>query len=292
MIEIKEKYDTLIFLCGDFNLVSDPKTDSIHRSQTAQECIVSNLVNENVRALQMIDCYRAMESKGGYTWNRGKCYSRLDMIFATDIIEHKIKETKVDWSFDNSDHALLEVIYTLPNSRKKGPGLPKVDATILVNEHIRIEVEQRLEESISQVPESWNPAEKWEFIKMSIRSVMWEIIAREKKVENIEVEALKAQVNSLKNNKATLSSDGKLTNVMEVQIEEDMRGLEEQLEAYRVKKSQALAFKARSKWFNEGEKSNKYFLNLLRKRNAENEMLSLSNGSLISTKIYILKTRV
>ena len=61
----------------------------------------------------------------------------------------------------------------------------------------------------------------------------------------------------MKNNKATQNSNGKLTNVMEAQIEKDMRGFEEQLEAYCVKKSQALAFKARSKWFNEGEKSNK-----------------------------------
>ena len=110
------------------------------------------------------------------------------MVFATDIIKHKIKETKIDWSFDNSDHALLEVVYMMPNSRKKGPGQPRVDATILANEHIRIEVEQMLEELISQAPLSWNPAEKWEYIKMSIRSTMREIIAREKKVENIEVD--------------------------------------------------------------------------------------------------------
>ena len=76
----------------------------------------------------------------------------------------------------------------MPNSRKKGPGQPRVDATILANKHIRIEVEQRLEELISQAPLSWNPAEIWEYIKMSIRSIMREIIAREKKVENIEVD--------------------------------------------------------------------------------------------------------
>jgi hypothetical protein len=39
-----------------------------------------------------------------------------------------------------------------------------------------------------------------------------------------------------------------------------------------------LAWKAKTKWYNEGEKSNKYFLNLLKSKNARNEMSSIRNN--------------
>ena len=278
IIEESEKYDSVFFLLGDFNLVCNESADSVNRIQTIQEKLVSTLINENVRALQMIDCYRSVNATGGYTWNRGQCYSRLDMIFASGTLEHKIKEVSVDWAFDNSDHALVEVIFILPESRRRGPGLPRVDTTLLDNNFIKVEVESKLTELLSLAPNTWNPAERWEYIKMSIRSIMWEIAARERRVENVEIESIKSQLNMLKVNKATLIETSQLPADLGAKIDNDIAGFEEQLDKYWQKKSKTLALKARSKWFNEGEKSNKYFLNLIKKRNSENEILSLTNG--------------
>jgi len=41
------------------------------------------------------------------------------------------------------------------------------------------------------------------------------------------------------------------------------------------KQGEQLAWKARSKWYNEGEKSNKYFLNLLKKNTTNNHLEEL-----------------
>jgi exonuclease III len=278
VIDIKEKYDSLTFLCGDLNLVLTPEIDSINRCQSSQEKIASSLVIENIRALQMIDCYRSVESTGGFTWNRGQCYSRLDMIFATNTIEHKIKEAKVDWAFDNSDHAVVEIVYVVPNSRKKGPGIPRLDASILDKEYIRKEIENKMVTLIEQIPITWDPIKKWEYIKVCIRSVFWEVGARVSKVENTEFEVIKSQLNLLKENKANLILNGNLTERLEIMVNKDIVDLENKLEKYRIGKSQTLAAKAKAKWFDEGEKSNKYFLNLVNKRKAECEITSLTNG--------------
>jgi exonuclease III len=278
IVDIKDKYDSLVFLVGDFNLVINSTTDSVNRNQGTQERLVSTLVKENTKALQMFDSYRSIHPTDGFTWNRGKCYSRLDMVFASDIIENKVVSASTDWAFDNSDHAMVDITFSLPNSRRKGPGLPRIDATILGDEHIRVEVENRLVDLIQQAPITWNPEQRWEYIKMSIRSIMWEISARIKKVENVEIEAIKSQLNMLQNTKARLSADGKLGSRLESQIDNDILEFDKTLDEYRIKRSKALAFKAKSKWFNEGEKSNKYFLNLIKKRSAENEIISLNDG--------------
>jgi len=229
-VRLKDKYDDVVFICGDFNLVIDAASDSVSRSQSAQEIVSSELVGENMSALQMFDCYRAFTKVGGYTWNRGICYSRLDMIYASELLDHKIVDAKIDWSFDNSDHAMLEITYLIPNLRKKGPGLPRVDPSILERDHLKTEVMTRLTEQINQIPDSWNADNKWEFIKVSLRSIMWEIAGREKKVISIELESIKTQLNLLKVNKADLIKDGLLTGGLEIDIDNAIKSFEMQLE--------------------------------------------------------------
>jgi hypothetical protein len=41
--------------------------------------------------------------------------------------------------------------------------------------------------------------------------------------------------------------------------------------------------KAKTRWYNEGEKSNKYFLNLLRRNNESNEMSKLNINGTVTT---------
>jgi hypothetical protein len=42
--------------------------------------------------------------------------------------------------------------------------------------------------------------------------------------------------------------------------------------------------KAKTRWYNEGERSNKYFLNLLNRNNESSEMSKLNINSRVTTK--------
>ena len=160
----------------------------------------------------------------------------------------------------------------------KGPGLPRVDPTILEKETIRVEVVNRLKEIVHMIPSDWDPNRVWEFLKVSVRSIMWEITAREKKIENKEIEAIKAQLNRLRHNKETLccthNPDLALLNDIETTIMQFENSLDKEWE----RKSKSLALKAKVKWFNEGEKSNKYFLNIIKKRQSETLLTNLNWG--------------
>jgi len=54
--------------------------------------------------------------------------------------------------------------------------------------------------------------------------------------------------------------------------------VQEKVDDYLKKKGQALAERAKSKWFEEGEKANKYFLNLLKRKKQETLIEELHNG--------------
>ena len=263
-------------MAGDFNLVLDPDLDSINRTSTSNEKIVSTFVKDSMNALSLKDVYRTFSKEKGFTWNRGRCYSRLDMVFAQGLVNQDNVTAETDWTFDKSDHALLRVKIKFESARTKGPGLPKVDPTILEKSHIKLEVMERLANYINSIPEGWNPNQTWEFLKVSVRSIMWEISARERKLENVDIKAIKDQLNMLKRNKEDLCKDQINQSELEQSINDAILHFECELHREWERNSKNLALKARVKWFNEGEKSNKYFLNIIKKRQAETFLSDLS----------------
>jgi len=111
-------------------------------------------------------------------------------------------------------------------------------------------------------------------LKVLIRSIMSEISGKNKKIEDVEFKATCEQLNRLKNNYADC-----LKNNIEVNnIRETIAELENIVEIEQKKKAQQLAEMANCKWFDEGEKSNKYFLNLLKRRSNESIIKSISDG--------------
>ncbi len=136
VIETKDKYDSEVIITGDFNLVIDKNIDSLNRNQTPNEEIVRDFVRDSFSALSFVDCYWVKNPNGGFTWSRGSCMSRLDMIFATSSIIKNLTSVNIDWTFDKSDHALLECCFKFGTLRIRGPGLPRLDSDLLAKPEI------------------------------------------------------------------------------------------------------------------------------------------------------------
>jgi exonuclease III len=279
-IRIKDNYDSDLIIVGDFNLVINKETDSIERIQTTNEKIVSDFVRDSMAALSLKDCYRHVNQDRGYTWSRGKCLSRLDMIFASSTMVSHIDSSNIDWAFEKSDHALLECVFKYSSTRTKGPGLPKLDPEIIKNQYCVLNIRNNLKEVLEKIPTDWNPHKVWEYIKVMLRSFAWEEASKQKITKNKEEEALVAQINRLQSNKSALASQGRLGEC--VAIDQCIKELEENLKEIWVNKSKKLAFIAGVKWFDEGEKSNKYFLNIIKKRKAETYIERLQNGNVMA----------
>jgi len=280
-IRLKDQYNSELIIAGDFNLVMDSAIDSVNRTQTPHEKIVGTFVKDSIGSMGLIDSYRKCHpSCDGFTWSRGNCLSRLDMIFIPKNSNGDIKNSKLDWAFDKSDHALISSEISFNSTNPRGPGLPKVDTNLLKKPDTVAEIKTKLSDVITQIPTSWDPHKVWDYIKVMIRSIFWEVKSKQKKVDNCEEEALISQLNLLKSNKSKiLSMQPNGSSVDMDGIESCIKDIENELHTIWVNKSKILAFNARVKWFNDGEKSNRYFLNIIKKRQAEMTINILKNGN-------------
>ena len=272
---LKFKFDSpegVVLLMGDLNVCMTDK-DSLNRTSLRQEQIVVSNITENNKMMKLKDSFRHCKDEAGFTWNRGKCFSRLDHVFVSESILRYIKEVSTDWAFDKSDHAAVIIDVKLPTTSQLGPGIVRVNTSVLENHKLLEQIRINLKEYLDQAPISWNPNLKLEFLKVGIRTTFAEA-ARQYNIDSkCEHEMVEGELNHLVNLKIKMAS------VQNVNKEEQTRKLENielaisQIQAKQTilatKYSQDLAKKAKIKWYELGERSNKYFLGLLKLRQCQ-----------------------
>ena len=121
---------------------------------------------------------------GGYTWSRGPCHSRLDYIFVSKTLLGNIVNVATDWAFDNLDHAAVSCKLEMSAKISKGPGIARINCSLLDNKAYKEEIGKSIKEYLNQIPDYWNPHTKLEFVKLSIRSSFAEISNKANKFKN------------------------------------------------------------------------------------------------------------
>jgi exonuclease III len=133
MLETKYKFDEHIIISGgDFN-VCLTSLDQLNRKSTAQERELARVIVENNKLIDLNDSYRSIHPTSGFTWKRAMTFSRLDYIFVSKEVLTNITSAKVDWAFENSDHAAVIISVKIDSETIKGPGTTKLNVEILNN---------------------------------------------------------------------------------------------------------------------------------------------------------------
>jgi hypothetical protein len=174
------------------------------------------------------------------------------------------------------DHGALITSIQLNPEFKRGPGIAKVNPEVL-DDPIKLgQIRNELIFLISQIPEDWNGHKKLDYLKVIIRSTMGKFtgIKRSEIVEEIsstelslnEIEKLRLKVvqNKEKNNISTLSTQENEQRFQQNlnKVDTAKRSILNNLEILRKQLEDTKFFKARAKWYEFGEKSNKFFLSL------------------------------
>jgi len=255
---------------GDFNITLT-KRDSHRRQRTEAEKGIADNINEKIALTNLMDAFNGHNE---YTWGRGETQSRLDRIY-TRLPQYYNKKLDINWTLTKSDHAA--VILTLENRNKiktKNEHI-KLDNTIVTNAELLQELRQYLEEQMIQTNDM-NPHMRLEFAKMTIRTKAIEINMRLRKKENNELRDLNDQISRNSELLKTHTDENSL-NILTRELEKCKRDRDTILQ----RQGESLSTKAKTRWYNEGEKSNKYFLNLLKRNNVPSEMCELNiNGTI------------
>jgi exonuclease III len=281
--------EVIIVISGDFNLVFDPNTDSINRDQNESEKRVKNYLLEIMGRFNLIDSYRCINRYGGYTWGRDNpkyVRSRLDHILISKKISQNILDSNTYLTPNESDHRLLITEVDL----KKipfGPGIIRVNSDLLNDPEIKEKVQENIRKIIQTETTNMNPHERLDYVKMKLRNLML-MEGKQKKNNddnnlnlcNKEIERLgQALDRELSFHNNHLCTD--LSFCMEKidNLKEAIIIAKQELTYHQDKEAKKLIFRSRAKWAEKGEKSNKYFLNLLKDRQRKMQIRKIiSNG--------------
>jgi len=158
----------------------------------------------------------------------------------------------------------------------RGPGCYKINPLILENELVKKEIELQILSLIESVPLHFDPHLKWDYIKMGIRNIFLKVGSEVSRTDKFELECVETELNLLHSKLEQMISSGGL------ETDENVRVLKLEIkrctlivDKQRDIEARYLIYRSRAQWAEEGEKSNKYFLNLIKTRTANSSISSV-----------------
>ena len=217
-----------------------------------------------------------------YTWSRNKpnfVGSRLDYFLTETGMATWVTKAEIKSSY-KSDHRSVMLEINI-HGVTRGNGTWKLNTSYLANSDFVAHI-NRVIQSAASWAKNQNAQDRWDSIKMIVTAEAQEF-CRKKAKENKQV--LISLENAIEDMENRISQESS---------ENDVRLLEKtkrDLEDLMALKTKGIIFRAKSRWYNEGEKCTKYFLNLEKSRARAKGMAAILNdtGQLITNPREIIK---
>ena len=261
---------------GDFNCTLNPLIDRLNC--TGLNDVGNRELLEIMHKFDLEDvCRRRYPEKKMFSWSRGIKASRIDMWLISKSLDNQVDKCKYKVC-PLSDHDIAEVTFRTSET-KFGKGIWKMNTDILMSELFQ-----------KSFKSFWS---HWQIKKSDYKDIgkWWDI--GKKKIKDLTINVAKSINKSRKEEIDKLEKEienAQVANKSMESIEEMKRNLKKLLEH----KGEGARIRSRVKWFEEGEKSSKYFFNL-EKRNAKEkawENILDADGNIVCGLQNILETQV
>jgi hypothetical protein len=182
-------WDGDVILGGDFN-VTLSEQDRHCRGATPAELRLADSLIQYIQAADLYDCW---EGCSGYTWQKGRKMSKLDRVL-TRLHCYKKIDTSTNWSYTQSDHACVKVVFQHTHLKFSRNEHVKLEDRVVTNRDTLLELREYL---IAQLNTASHMAPHMllEFAKMTIRTKALEIMAKQCKKENEKLLELNDDIN-------------------------------------------------------------------------------------------------
>jgi len=212
--------------------------------------------------LDVSDIYRIRypeKKRFTYRQNIGNkvIHRRLDYIFLSNSLQEYATDIQVLPSF-LSDHS--PVFFSLQSTidTKRGRGMWKFNNSLLHVENFRESLIQTIRDTLASNCDS-NPHIIWEFLKYEMRKFCI-------KFSKIRSQTSKIEKEKHENIIKTFESDPQNTTILQEEYAHSKSWLENWYDDY----TKGIIIRSKSDWYEQGEKSTKYFLNLEKKNSINN----------------------
>ena len=274
--KVRQLDSTYIILGGDFNVVREARDRScmkIYHKESHN--VISSFMEEN----NLVDIWRCKnpDSKT-FTWvknDRGIIWSRIDYFLISQGLQGKIEQCTISPGI-LTDHSLVSIEIN-SDTPKRGPGLWRFNNKHLDNNEFVDKMRKEIERTKYQ-SRFLNKIDAWELIKFQATQ-----LAREfGRQIGLAKEERKFNLYKLLGN----MQDDLIENPADPSLRLNIPRVRAELDSYLEEEAKSSAFRCRANYFEMGERTTSYFLNM-EKRNFVNKTMyriSKSDGSI--TKDY------
>ncbi len=254
--------DDRILLGGDFNFIINPSLDrkggSAIQLNSNRNQIIKTLddIKDN---LDIMDIWRVKNPhKHRFTWHRKLPYvkSRLDYWFVSSAIADYVENADIV-AFIGTDHSAITLKLKGFKGRSKGRGNWRLNTSFLEEQPYVEELIENKKKWLNEIEKEPDARIRWEWLKYRIRQYSMEYgKAKAKRIKNTESD-LEQQLNQL------LSEQDQANTIsVEEHLENQIVNIRSKLEEISEYKTNGLMLRSQATWYEKGEKSTKYFLQL------------------------------
>ena len=195
-----------------------------------------------------------------------KIQCRLDYFIVSKDIQSSLKYFKIIPNIFSDHSALSLSIISEEKEVKRGPGFWKFNNSLLTDKDYTELISQKIPEFASKYREVTDKGLLWEMIKMEIRAATILFSKRKARQKRDAEKKLLEKFNRLQ--------DQIRANFNEVTKAEIDR-VKNKLAKIVAKKTQGTIVRSRTRWYEFGEKNNRYFLNLEKRNHRKKHITSL-----------------
>jgi len=278
--EIKENYQLVIG--GDFNLVLNPDLDKkgglLNTKIRARERLI-----ELIEEFNLIDVWRVMNpDKKRFTWRQKmpQIHCRLDYFLISDTLQDNTHEVDILPAF-KSDHSSIIINLRKTEQELKGKGYWKFNNLLLNEETFVNEMHDKID-VWKEDGKHFGPVQLWEWIKYNIRNFCIDYSKERAKKRRDEIKILEEKCKQIE----------EIIDEQDRNDHTEYSNLKQQLEKFMTEKTEGTILRAKARWYEHGERSSKYFLNLEKRNYTKKTIKKLNvNGKMIENPTDILEAQ-
>ena len=267
---------------GDWNVMLDihkDKRGGLQQTHQSSQNIILNWMEET----DLVDIWRLNNPQDfRFTWKRTQpppgIYCRLDYFLLSFGLIDKTLTADIVPGYKSDHSAIILVLNS--NDHPRGPGFWRLNCSYLADNDYVILVKKTISETVDLNQEA-DASLLWDTIKCQIRGASIKFSSNKKQSKKNKIDVLERRINNLEK-QVLIDND--------VELQTVLANAKTELEQYVNEATQGAIIRARVRWYEEGEKSSRYFINL-EKRNHNNKTLSsleMPSGDIISDPDKIL----
>lgn len=253
---------------GDFNLYFDLSLETFGGNPKLKVRSLEQLL-VMLEELDLCDIWRIRNSDSKrFTWSGSaqgqastkfqKLYRRLDYFFISDSLQTATKEVKIVVAPSTDHSALLIRFYPLA-ADKYGPSFWKFNTSLLKDKKFT----EKMQNVIAQTKRDFNNANPnvlWEMLKYEIRKLSIAYSKMKARNRKNTMKELEEEIEEIENKENWYLKDSLVNQHAAVKAK---------LNDYHTHITEGLLLRSKALWIEQGEKSNKFFLNLEKSRKSK-----------------------